>query len=199
MAQSSERGEGRSSLTQGSGQSYAGASASLFSIAILAYFLASAVGFLYVARVFGLGGAMLLSLIPALPLVVAVRLRRRRPAVRRTELILLLALSVVASGGGIFVVRDWFDKGLDSRRDEDLRWAEFGSALRRDPAFKNVDIKKSLRKDIYWVSGTVATEADLNRLQSLATRFGISRPSLDGPYQSSVSLIVKGSNRVKTD
>ncbi len=42
-------------------------------------------------------------------------------------------------------------------------WAEFGVALRRDPAFKNVEIKKSLRKGIYWVSGIVATDADLDR------------------------------------
>jgi hypothetical protein len=185
--------------TQWSNYPDARAWARLFSLAILAYLIAWAAGFAFVSRVFGLDDAMFLSLIPVFPLIVAIRLRRRWPAVRGTELILLLLLLTIASGGGVFVVRDWFDKGMDHRHAEDVQWAEFGVILRKDPAFKNVEIKKSLRKNIYWVDGVVATEADLDRLQSLATRCGISGRSLDGPFQSSVSLIVEGSNRVRTD
>ncbi len=199
MRKSSDREDDWPAPTQWSRYPDARTSARLFSLAILGYLVAWAAGFAFISRVFGLEGAMLLSLIPVFPLIVAIRLRRRWPAVRGTDLVRLFLLLAIASGAEVFVVRDWIDKGMDRQHAEDLMWAEFGVALRRDPAFKNVEIKKSLRKDIYWVSGTVDTEADLERLRSLATRCGISRRRLDGPFQHSVSLIVDGSNRVRTD
>ena len=53
--------------------------ARLFSLAILGYLAACAAGFVSVSRVFGLGSAMVLSLVPVFPLIVAVRMRRRWP------------------------------------------------------------------------------------------------------------------------
>src|SRR5688572_6622604 len=58
------------------------ATARLFTLVILLYLVVWAVGFAFVSRVFGPGGAIALSLILVFPLVVAVRMGRRWTAVR---------------------------------------------------------------------------------------------------------------------
>src|SRR5271157_3121192 len=78
----------------------------LFSAAIVAYLVVWAAGFVFVSRVFGLYGALALALVPILPLVIAVRLRRRWPSVRVREFASLAALLVVASGSVVGVVRN---------------------------------------------------------------------------------------------
>jgi hypothetical protein len=72
-----------------------------------------------------------------------------------------------------------------------VRWAEFERRLRLDPAFRDVQVHKSERKNIHWASGTVDSETDLTRLRSLAAECGI-EGRLDGPYMHSVSLTVRG-------
>ena len=165
-------------------------------VALSAAVLASAVllvgGFAFIYRDFGLRGAAVLSIFPALPLVVAVGLRRRWPAVRGREFAFLAILFCVASGGSIFVVRAWYADDLDRDHAEDVRWAEFERRLRRDPAFRDVQIHKSERKNVHWASGAVDSEADLARLQSLAAECGIEGRRLDGPFLHSVSLTVRG-------
>lgn len=165
----------------------------LLTALILVYLIAWAAGFVLACRAFGLGGAMLLSMIPSLPLVVAARLRRRWPAVRGREFALLTVLLVVALGGVAGVVRSWYDAGTHRDHAEDVMYEEFGRRLRGDPAFRHVVIEFSPRKHIYWVSGTVATRADLDRLGALAVRCGITRDRLDGPFAHSASLTVEGS------
>ena len=144
-------------------------------------------GFLAVSRPFGVGAALVVFLLLAPALFVAVRLRRRWPNVRPRELVYLAVLVCIGSGGIVFVVRDWYDKGLQHRHAEDLQWAEFERLLRRDPAFRNVKINLTDRKHIYWASGTIETEADLDRLRSLAAECGI-EGRIDGPFVHSVSL-----------
>jgi hypothetical protein len=46
-------------------------------------------------------------------------------------------------------------------------------------------------KHIYWISGTVDFEADLDRLQRLAEECGVRKP-LQGPFVNRRSIIVKG-------
>ena len=151
-------------------------------------------GYAFVARDFGFGGAavLVLTVLLALPLAVAVRLRWRWPAVRRRELVFLAVLLCAAAGGGSFVVRAWYADGLDRDHAEDMRWAEFERRFRRDPAFREVQVHKSERKNVHWASGTVETEADLARLHSLAAECGIEGRRLDGPFVQSVSLTVRG-------
>jgi hypothetical protein len=161
----------------------------LIALAVLVCVAPSVVGFVFVASDFGLraaSGLFLLFLLP--PLVIAIRLRWRWPTVRGREVAYLAVLFCVAVGAMVFVVRGWYDTGMDQRHAEDVRWAEFGRLMRRDPAFRNVEITLTHRKHIYYVEGTVASQADLDRLKSLALSCGIKRERLDGPYTNSVSI-----------
>jgi hypothetical protein len=167
-----------------------------FTIILMVYFLVCGVGFAFVARVFGLEGAMVLSLIPALPLVVAVRMRCRWDTVKNKEFAFLAVLLIVAIGGVIGVVRNWYETGMDHRHAEDVKYAEFGRELLRDPSFRDLKINAGL-KNVHWVSGTVASEADLARLYSLAARHGIADRRLDGPYQYRVTIKIAGQTHSK--
>jgi hypothetical protein len=73
-------------------------------------------------------------------------------------------------------------------------WTEFERLMRRDPAFRNVKINLTDRNHIYWASGTVSSQADLDRLRSPASRSGIDR-RIDGPFEHSASLTVKAPDR----
>jgi hypothetical protein len=184
MGKSLDQEDDWPALHQGSGHS----AAKLFSLAILVYLLIWAVGFVFVSRVFGIGITTLLFLIPVLPLVDGLRMRRRWPVVRAREFAFLALLLIVASGCVIGVVKNWYETGMDRRHAEDVKWAEFGRALRQDTAFQDLEIHSS-RKHTYWVSGTVASEADVRRLNWLAIGCGIT-PPLDGPFVSDVSITI---------
>lgn len=165
----------------------------LIALAVLICLAPLVFGFVIVASDFGPRAASVLFFLFLLPsLVVAVRLHRRWPAVQGREVVYLAVLSCVALGAVVFVVRDWYDKGLQYYHAEDVRWSEFGRLMRRDPAFRNVQIRLTHRKHIYYVEGSVASQADLDRLQSLAIDCGIDRKRLDGPYIHSVSIQVWG-------
>ena len=166
------------------------ASARLFSLTMIVYLLAWAAGFAFVDRVFGLGYAMVLSLITAFPLFVGARMRHRWPTVRARELALLAFLMIFAAGSSIGVVQNWYATGMDRRHAEDLQFAEFGRALSKDPLFRDIKIHLTDGKNIHWVSGTVASKADLDRLNALANRCGISG-RLDGPSAYSVSIEIE--------
>jgi hypothetical protein len=170
----------------------------LMTVAPLVYLAISMAGCAFISNVFGLSGALALSLVLMPPLVVAVRLRRRWPGVRGRELAFLALLLAISCGGVAYVVRDWYETGMDRYHAEDERWAEFERLLRRDPALRDVRINLTDRYHIYWASGTVASEAELDRLKSLASRCGIDR-RLDGPYAHSVSLTVGSSNGTRSE
>ena len=119
--------------------------------------------------VFGLGYMVGVSSILAFPLAVAVGLLRRWPDARRRELALLLSLTAFASGGAITVLRHGYQTGMDRRHTRHLEYAKFRRALRKDHTFDEVELYVS-PKDIFWMRGSVCTEADLVRLESLAAR-----------------------------
>lgn len=150
-------------------------------------------GAVVVSREFGFVLAVGLSLILALPLVVAVRLRRRSPSARPRELAFLVVLVCAAVGSSAFVTREWYASGFAERHLEDLQWSRFESAFRRDPAYRNL-VTEWNHKSRYYVEGEVATEADLERLCKLAKQHNVRWP-LDGPFAHSKSLTVRGKIR----
>lgn len=143
----------------------------------------------YAFRVFGTGIAMVLSVLLILPLVVWARIYRRWPAVRRREFAFVAVLALATMVGEFVAIRRCYENSWDRTHAEDIHWHNFERRCREDLAFKGVQIHKSVRKNIHWASGTVATEADLVRLRSLAVECGIAE-RIDGPYASSVSLMV---------
>lgn len=149
------------------------------------------IGYAFVFFDFGMFRAALIFLLFPLPSVfVAFRLRTRLPTVRGHEIGFLVILSLFATGAAIFVVRDWYDRGLHHAHAEDVQWSQLENFMRRDSAFQNVKIRLTDRKHIYYVEGTVNSNADLERLLALAYRCGIKRKRLDGPFVHSVSLTV---------
>ena len=172
------------------------AAARLFSLAFLVYLIVWAAGFGFASREFGLGAATVLSSIPALPLIVGLRMRRRWHSVQSKELVLLALLLVVAIGSSLVVVRNWYETGMDRYHSEDVKFVEFGRALRKDPAFQDIRICFTKTKHIYWVSGTVKSESDLSRLRFLAARYGITG-RLDGPFEDSISITIRQQQKLE--
>jgi hypothetical protein len=163
-------------------------------LSILVGFTLFVAGFVFVSLVFGLSNALALSLLLLPPLVVTVRLCLRWTPVRGRELAFLAILLCGASGSIVFVAWDWYAAGMARYHDDDVKWTEFERLMRRDPAFRNLKINLTDRKHIYWASGTVSSETDLDRLRSLASRCGIER-RLDGPFEQSASLTVEAQDR----
>lgn len=149
-------------------------------------------GFVFASRTFGSDNAFGLALLLILPLVASVRLCWRWPAVQGRELGFLVVLFCVVAAGGFFVVRRWDHLGLDWRHAEDVKWGAFESRLRQDPAFRDVQIHRPERKSLYWASGGVASQADLERLKSMAAECGLDRKQFEGPYSPGVRMDVRG-------
>jgi hypothetical protein len=139
----------------------------MLTLVVAAYLLVWGAGFIFVSQEFGIVSAIKLSLIPVLPLVVALRMCSRWPTVRGREFAFLLALVIIVSGAAVGVLWNWYDTGMDRFHAEDLEYAEFVRTLRKDPAFHNVKPFVS-PKHLFWLRGTVASDADLARLRSLA-------------------------------
>lgn len=167
-------------------------------VAILVALAVLVVGFAFVSQEFGYYGAAVYSLILVPPLVVAIRLYRKWPSASVRELVFLAVTFFFAIGGAAFILNAWYADGLDRDHAEDVKWDQFEKRVRKDPRFQNVQIHKSERKNVYWVTGTVESQADLERLRSLAAECEIDRQRLDGPYVHSISLTVgNGGNEVK--
>ena len=141
----------------------------VFSLAIFAYLVVWVVVFVFLSRVFGNGDAILLSLAFVPPLVIALRMLRRWPLVRRRELAYLSALVIFISGASVYVVRYWSEIGMDRGHEAYEEFVEFRRLLARDPAFRNVELSyyENL-KCPYWMRGSVTSDADADRLRSIA-------------------------------
>jgi hypothetical protein len=161
-------------------------------VAILTCLAGIAAVFAFVSPDFGSTAAGVLSLLFAVPLVIAAKYLRRMPTARWRGFAFIVALLCVVSGGVVFVVRDWYAKGMDRLHAEDVKWANFERRMRDDPAFKKVKINVTNRKNVYWASGTLPTVADRVRLDQLAEECGIVGRQLDGPFVHSISLTVEG-------
>jgi hypothetical protein len=149
--------------------------ANLFSLVLGAYLVAWVGLLVFTMRTFGDAAISLLTLIP---LVVGARLRYRWPRVQGKELVFLLVVVMVASGGAALVLWHCYDQGLDVRYAIEVKWVNFENRVRHDPAFRGVVLHQPHPplKSWYGLSGTVASQADLDRLRALAVEYGVERP-----------------------
>ena len=144
-----------------------------FVLGIGAYVAVCAGILLFTFRVFGGNGTAGLSLILVFPFIVAVRMLLRWDRVRASELSLLCVLLLCVSAGSAFIIWRWYDSHEDRQHAEDLRFDDFASAARTDPAFRDVAfLVDNHNKCRYWIRGSVASQADCDRLQSLRDRNG---------------------------
>jgi len=143
----------------------------VFTLAIAAYLVAWALGFAFATRVFGPGAAAFLSVILAFPFALALRMRSRWRNLRAREFAFLFTLLLVAVAGVGRVVWDWYDTGWDRERAQDVEFVEFARLVHDDPAFRGIEVPESPK----WLGmrGTVASDADLDRLRSLVARSSI--------------------------
>jgi hypothetical protein len=109
------------------------------------------------------------SLILAFPLAVAFDLIRRGAEAQRRELLYLLALTIAAGGSALAVTWNAHRMGVDREHAKHEEYACFLRNVRENRAFDAVDLYVT-PKDIFWMRGSVATDADLARLESLAAR-----------------------------
>ncbi len=168
-----------------------GAQRRALTCAIVALLLILVAAFYVASKEFGPSVATMISFPLLLTIPIAVRMRLRQAAVKRTEITMLAVLFFATIGGSASIWRESARNGWDRYHADDLRWAEFKRRLREEPAFRDIRVEKTLRKNIYWAEGEVDSESDLVRLLSLASECGISRQRLDGPYAHSVSLTVR--------
>lgn len=136
------------------------------------YFVLCCVALTFVTTVFGIGPAVGLSLLHALPFAVAVRIRARLYASRMRDFVFLAIASVAALAASTLLVQSWYAAGMHRRHAEDVEYAAFSRRLRQDPRFDDVELFVS-GKHVFWMRGTVAEEADLLRLRRLAAQYRI--------------------------
>lgn len=108
-----------------------------------------------------------MSIVLAFPLAVAVGLLRRSPEVQRREVVYLVALTVGAGGSAVAITANAYRTGADRHHAQLKEYTRLLRTLREDHAFDGVELYKS-PKDIFWMRGSVATDADFSRLRSLA-------------------------------
>jgi len=142
-----------------------------FSLGIVAYTVAWIGALVFASRVFGIGGAIGLSLILVIPFLVAVRMRRRWPAVRGREYAFLLVLLCFVFGGSAFTVWRWYDSCMDLQHARDVRFEELARVAHAEPAFRDVEFSFTSYKGRYVIRGTVASQADLERFLALCDRY----------------------------
>lgn len=89
-----------------------GTIARLFFWGIVVYFVVCAAEFIFVARAFGVTMAIALSLLTAMPLVVAVRMRSRWTSLNALDSVPLTLVVVFATWGNVAIVQGWYKAGL---------------------------------------------------------------------------------------
>ena len=150
----------------------------LFFLAIAVYLALGIAQFIFLSCTFGNGGAVFISLILAVPLPVAVRLCFRRSSVRGSEVVYLTLLTVFVLGTSGGLIRWSYHNGGDRAHAQDVRFAELTRLVREDPAFGNIELFPGGKygPEVY---GTVASQADRDRLESLVKRHGFALDGVD--------------------
>ncbi len=167
-----------------------------FSAVVLAYLVACSIGMAFVVRDFGVGVVTaVLALLPAIPLVIAERIRLRPAPVLRREFAYLAAVALLVPAGAALLVRVWYAHGMDFAHAEDVRYGRFADALKGDPAFRNVEVRPPSGKGGYWITGMVRSRVDLDRLHALAARSGI-EGGLQGPIPPGQLVPSRGDVRI---
>jgi hypothetical protein len=144
-----------------------------FSLGIVAYAVAWIGALVFASRVFGIGGAIGLSLIFVLPFLVAVRMRFRWPAARGREYAFLFVLLCFVFGGSAFTVWRWYDSCMDIQHARDVTFEELARIVDANPAFHGIQFSvNNHNKCRYWIRGSVVSQADLKSLQALCDHNG---------------------------
>lgn len=150
----------------------------LFLLAIAVYLALGIALFIFLSRTFGNGGAVFISLILVVPLPVATRLCFRRTSVRASEVLYLALLTIFVLGASGYLVQWSYRNGGDKAHARDVRFAELTGLVRNDPAFSNIELFPGGKQgpEVY---GTVASQADRDRLESLVKRHGFALDGVD--------------------
>jgi hypothetical protein len=137
----------------------------VLSIEIAVYLIIWTAGIVFASQVFGAGLTIGLSLIVALPFAVAVRMRSREGTVERSELAILFALFIFALASCVCVA---------SLYSAHFWFAVLTQRVHCDPAFDNIELSVDQcgSKNPFHIRGTVVSQSDLDRLESLLTRYG---------------------------
>lgn len=138
----------------------------VLTLAIIVYFVAWLVIFTFTSCVFGSLSSIKLSIIVVLPLAIAARMRTRWSTMQGRGLSYFFILVIVVFVTVVGVVWNWYSTGMDRYHNEDVEYKRFAYIMRKDPSFCQVNIYVS-RKHVFWLRGTVATDADLARLRAL--------------------------------
>jgi len=142
----------------------------VLTLAIMVYVALWALGVVFICRVFGIRFAIGISAILVFPLAVTARMRMRWPTlrVRHCAYLFTLVITVFVAAGG--VVWTWYDSGMDDRHTGYLGYVEFRRVVRKDPAFRHVQVSKP-EKNVCVIRGTLDSESDLVRLRSLEAQY----------------------------
>jgi hypothetical protein len=140
-------------------------------LANVVYLIVWAGAAVFTYRVFGGGPVVFLSLMLVLPYIMAVHAWFRRKVVRGRDLGYLSAVAILALGTAAVAIWKGYDEGTDRQHSKDLQFAELARALQSDPAFQNVDFSITHLKGRYRIHGSVASQADLERLKSVAGHY----------------------------
>jgi hypothetical protein len=135
-----------------------------FSLAIILYLIVFGAVYVFVSHVFGPGAAILLSLIPFFPLIIAIRMRKKWLTLKGREFVYLVILLIITFCAVPGLILYWYDLGMDHFYAAHMEHVKIVNSLQNDPAFRNLMLVE--RKGC-WLEGTVPTEADLERLKSI--------------------------------
>jgi hypothetical protein len=148
----------------------------VFSLAVAAYVVLSSAALCFLFQTFGCDyKTIVLLLILAVPWIVALRMRRRWQATQGREFAFLAVLMLFVLGGSGYAVWYWFDNDFHRLYAEDVRFSKLTREVRADAAFRNVRLSATRFKvnvSLYSITGTVASQSDLDRLKLLAERYG---------------------------
>lgn len=124
------------------------------------------------ATLFGVRPSAGIGILLAVPVGVSIWRRSHPGGNERREVGYIVVLTALTIALSVIVVRAWFEAGMDVRHSEDIRSAELKEVIRRDPAFRDVELFVS-GKHLFWFRGRVSSEADVQRLRALAARYDL--------------------------
>jgi hypothetical protein len=131
---------------------------------------------IFVQQAFGLDiPALLLFLVLTIPLIVAMRMRRRWPVLSGREYAYLLSLIILVLLGCVFVIQNWYVQGIDLQHAQDLKFDELMQNAKEDPQYLHVEFSITNHKGRYIISGSVASQTDLKHLQAMCKQYGFQR------------------------
>jgi hypothetical protein len=147
-----------------------------FAIVIVVYAALWVTTFEFVSREFGSNKAVGLSLVLAIPFVIALRLCLRRHAVRAVEIVYFLVLLCLTLAGSVVAVRQWQDVKPDPSDAKDVEFRQLADVVHSDRAFEHIEFRIAESKGYrYLLRGSAASHADVERLEVLCSQGGFSR------------------------